>query len=281
MSFKKVALIVLALCILYVAFPLVWLVSDVTTDSMVAEFAYRRIADRFDTPEELNAWIYVNEEQNLSWMTIEEDAIDKNCLFDLVRGIGWCDQKSFLLTKLLAIKGISARCILFPCHTFVESNGTYYDPAFNKTEYYSGDCIKGVTPRFSNYNITVVTHFINVIYRIYPKEYIDLWLDIYVARLSTLDLSKVATISDYYRTLYSDPDYLPLYKARLYHIYGLYDKVNYSVSSKFYEEACFYSMALDLDMGNPVNEYLELDHAEKGYLSMIEPYFKRYHEVYK
>jgi len=281
MSFKKVALIVLAFCILYVGFPLVWLVSDVTADSMVAEFAYRRIADRFDTPEELNSWIYVNEEQCLAWMTIKEDAIDKNCLFDLIRGIGWCDQKSFLLTKLLAIKGISARCILFPCHTFVESNGMYYDPAFNKTEYYSGDCIQGVEPRYNDYNITGLTYIYNAIYGIYPKEYIDVWLDIYVARLSKVDLSGVATISDYYRTLYSDPDYLPLYKARLYHIYGLYDKVNYAVSPKFQEESCFFSMVLDLDMSNPINEYLELGHKGKGYLSMIEPYLKRYYEVYK
>jgi len=277
MPYKKV-IIILSLIILYLSFPLVWLVSDTTADSMVAEFAYRRIADRFDTTEALNSWIYVNEEQSLLWM--KEDAIDKNCLFDLVRGIGWCDQKSFLLTKLLAIKGIEAKSIIFPCHTFVQVGDKYYDPAFNKTEYYQGNCIEGVIPKVSGSNLTLMNTAYNIIYRSYPKEYVDLWLDLYVLRLDNLDFTNVK-LSDYYRDIYTDPDYLPLYKARLYHIYGLYDKVNYSVSPKFYEESWFYSMVLDLDTGNPIDKHLELARNGKGYLSMIDPYLKRYNEVYR
>jgi len=245
---------------------------------MVAEFAYRRIADRFDTTEALNSWIYVNEEQSLLWM--KEDAIDKNCLFDLVRGIGWCDQKSFLLTKLLAIKGIEAKSIIFPCHTFVQVGDKYYDPTFNKTEYYQGNCIEGVIPKVSGSNLTLMNTAYNIIYRSYPKEYVDLWLDLYVLRLDNLDFTNVK-LSDYYRNIYTDPDYLPLYKARLYHIYGLYDKVNYSVSPKFYEESWFYSMVLNLDTGKPIDRHLELARNDKGYLSMIKPYLKRYNEVYR
>jgi hypothetical protein len=253
-------------------------VFDTTADSMVAEFAYRRVADRFDTTEALNSWIYVNEEQSLPWMKIEEDAIDKSFLFDLVRSIGWCDQKSFLLTKLLAIKGIEANCVIFPCHTFVQAGDKYYDPAFNKTEYYQGECIEGVTPKFSGTNLTWINTAYNIIYRAYPKEYIDQWLDLYVLRLSKLDFTSVR-LSDYYRDIYTNPDYLPLYKARLYHIYGLYDKVNYD--TKFYQESQFYSMVLNLDTGKPIDGYLYMAREDRGYLSMIAPYLKRYNEVYR
>jgi hypothetical protein len=278
MPYKKVALVLLALVVAYLAFPLMWLAFDVTADNMVAEFAYRRIAERYDTPEELNSWIYVNEEQG-SWLDVNKDAIDKNCLFDLVRGVGWCDQKSMLLTKFLAIKGIEARSVQFPCHTFVQAGQRYYDPAFNKVGYYDGDCIKGVTPRLSSTNLTFLNGMHNIIYTVYPKQYIDAWLEFYLLRTNLVALPNV---SEYYRDYYLDPDYIPLYKARLYHLYGLYDKVNYSVSPKFYGEAWFYSMVLNLDTDKPIDEHLKLAISEdKSYLSFIKPYLKRYNEVYK
>jgi len=312
------SIVIICITILYLVFPLTWLLLDVTADNMISEFAYHRVADRVvDNTEltktevvgNLNSWVYVNEEQNLPWMGVgDSSAIDYTCLFDLVRGIGWCDQKAFLLTKLLAIKGIEARSILFPCHTFtvvyINEEERYYDPAFNcevilkggrytvKSGDYSGDCVNNYSPNLSISNMSYLSSVHNLIYRCYSKQYIDWWLELYSLRKGSnlMDIHKASSVSDYYLNEYSDAEFFPIYKARLYQLFGLYDRaeaIYKATTGRFYDEAVFYMVVLGLDTNNPdiVEKYVEIAQAEehegRSYFTMVESYVKRYHEVHR
>ncbi len=103
------------------------------------ELAYRVISNRLvtglATDEEktraIMAFFYLNEAQFNDWAL----AHDSNLLNDLVRNIGWSDQKANGMTHLLDKQGIAARMVMFPCHSFAEviidGQPRVFDPEYN------------------------------------------------------------------------------------------------------------------------------------------------------
>jgi transglutaminase-like putative cysteine protease len=79
----------------------------------------------------LNSFIFLNEEQDISG----SEVIYNSPYFDLVRNIGWCDQKATALVFLLEKQNIKARAIYMLHHTVAEVwiDGVYrfFDPTAN------------------------------------------------------------------------------------------------------------------------------------------------------
>jgi hypothetical protein len=88
------------------------------------ELAYRVISDRLtiglttdlEKTRAVMTYVHLNEAQLEDWSWAE----DRDVMHDLVRGIGWCDQKANAMAHLLEKQGVAARMVMFPCHTFAE-----------------------------------------------------------------------------------------------------------------------------------------------------------------
>ncbi len=106
---------------------------------MNKELTYCYIADKItenctsnlEITKTINSYAYLNEEQNSPFIY----PCDNNVSFDLITGLGWCDQKSNAVVHLLEKKNIDANLVMFPCHTVTEvsNNGhsELFDPTFN------------------------------------------------------------------------------------------------------------------------------------------------------
>jgi len=111
------------------------------------ELAYRYISQRitenckndFEKVVILNSFIFLNEEQNAPFI----DVVDNSVYFDLVRHIGWCDQKANGLVHLLEKQNIKARIVMFPCHSiaevWIDNIPRFFDPMFNCYFVYEND----------------------------------------------------------------------------------------------------------------------------------------------
>ncbi|GAH72920.1 unnamed protein product, partial [marine sediment metagenome] len=87
----------------------------------------------------LNSFIFLNEEQNAPFI----DVVDNSVYFDLVRHIGWCDQKANGLVHLLEKQKVKARIVMFPCHSvaevWIDNVPRFFDPMFNCYFVYEND----------------------------------------------------------------------------------------------------------------------------------------------
>jgi len=237
--------------------PAVCLLSPELSDITVREFAYNRISMNIGSDMlEVNSWAYLKEEQD-GWLKIE-DAIDSNPFNDLVRGIGWCDQKSWLVQTILDRRGIKSRLMMFPCHTLLEvvdgERLRYLDPAFNCEVFYNngkygdqeykGKCINDYSCKYSGY-YDGVHCFIGKFMATYPDLYVDKWVDLYLNGKSVL------------------------YSARVYHLFNRVeearDRYVQLISTDQCDQALYFLATLQLDQGDfdincqpPNGSYLEL-----------------------
>jgi len=136
---RKPIVLLLGLLILWAFAPFIIAFHPAAGGFLHREMAYRvisdRITDRDTTAQEkadaIMAFVYLNETQLPDWALAQ----DVDVLQDLVRNIGWPDQKTNAMVHLLDKQGIDARMVLFPCHAFaeVEIDGALklFDPAFN------------------------------------------------------------------------------------------------------------------------------------------------------
>lgn len=136
---RKPIVLLLGLLILWAIAPFIMAVHPSLGGFLHREMAYRVISDRLsnqcvttrEKADAIMAYVYLNEAQLSGW----ELAKDVDVLNDLVRNIGWPDQKANAMAHLLDKQGIAARMVLFPCHAFaeVEIDGKLklFDPEFN------------------------------------------------------------------------------------------------------------------------------------------------------
>ena len=111
------------------------------------ELAYHHISQRitensrndFEKVVILNSFVFLSEEQGAPFI----DVVDNTPYFDLVRHIGWCDQKAAGLVQLLEKQNIKARIVGFPCHSVAEvwldKVPRFFDPTFNCYFVYEND----------------------------------------------------------------------------------------------------------------------------------------------
>jgi hypothetical protein len=125
--------------LVWMALPFMFAIHSELGAFLHRELAYRVISNRLvtglETDEEktraIMAFVYLNEAQFDDWALAQ----DRNVLHDLVRNIGWCDQKANGMVHLLDKQGIAARMVMFPCHSFAEviidGQPRVFDPEFN------------------------------------------------------------------------------------------------------------------------------------------------------
>jgi len=310
---------------IYFAMPLATLMNNDLSEYVLREFVYDRISDlitedcvsELDNVRALNSWIYVNEEQSIRWLNIKDNSIDYYPLYDFVRGIGWCDQKSWALFVLLVHKDIRARSVYSQCHTitevYLDDEIRYFDPTFNceprlddgqfvmanADEMYGGSCINSYGYRYGAYNDELdIRNLVCRILDCYPDTYTDWWVDIYFmdggenAQTDLIRFVKLGHVPPDWEMEYMSPRFAELYEARVYHLLGRYDDAMNIYSqllsdSQFRDEAIFFSMVVGLQSGNEeiADKFYEMAKSEigmsdKSYLSFAEPYMKRFEQVY-
>lgn len=134
--------------ILFISFPfLLTLAHPLVANYLHKELAYRYMSNKvtqnckndLEKVVTLNSFVFLNEEQNAPFI----DVVDNSVYFDLVRGIGWCDQKANGLVHLLEKQNIKARIVMFPCHSVAEvwmvNTPRFFDPTFNCYFVYEND----------------------------------------------------------------------------------------------------------------------------------------------
>lgn len=124
--------------ILFIALPF-WVIlakSPPEANYLHWELAYRHISDEVtrNCRNDLEKAITLN-----SFMFLSEDTggdvLYHSPYFDLVRHIGWCDQKARGLVHLLDKQNIKARGLGFKCHSvaavWIDDTPRFFDPHFN------------------------------------------------------------------------------------------------------------------------------------------------------
>ncbi len=320
---KKIIIVVSLLIFCYLAILFIAVFNVSTGDYLLTQFTYRildnrvthNIDDDWDKVKALNSWLYVEEDQSVSWLDVKVDAIDFNMFLNLVRGIGWCDQKAGGLITLLNLEGIKGRIVFFPSHTISEviigKETRYFDPTFNTEllvkdgkfarvdgRLYEGDAINSEKPRYSDYNdASLVRNLSSWVIGKYPKFYVNVWLEWYF-RIRGNDLIKLdgVQIDPIYTEQYNSQEYVPLYKGRVYQLFGQYDKAQSYYesmlgSNQFHDEPVFYLVTLGLETNKQelVDKYTKIAESEiigipdneRSYLFLVPNYIERYNEVYR
>ena len=134
--------------ILFISFPfLLILTHPLVANYLHKELAYRYISNKvtensrndFEKVVMLNSFVFLNEEQSAPFI----DVVDNSVYFDLVRHIGWCDQKANGLVHLLEKQNIKARIVMFPNHSvaevWIDNIPRFFDPTFNVYFVYEND----------------------------------------------------------------------------------------------------------------------------------------------
>lgn len=136
--------IITLLAVLVVSLPLTGPFALAPMNNQLAGFLHRQLAYRVigervmrDAKTDMErvlavmAFVHLNEAQPDDWGVAE----DRHVLYDLIRHIGWCDQKANAMAHLLMPAGISAHMVMFPCHTFAEvvvnGRSLLFDPLHN------------------------------------------------------------------------------------------------------------------------------------------------------
>jgi len=282
---------------------------------IVREFVYQQLSDRLVIECEsewekviaINSWLHVNEDQEVSWLG-KEDYIGHVPLLDMVRGIGWCNQKAETLTVLLAQQEIKARVVNFPCHTIaeviVDGRARLIDGSFNcevviqsgryvraDGKEYAGDCVNGYTPRYGLYNNILQAH------KLIPSDLAHLLIE----HTNTVDIYRATALGgggmpSYWKERYTNLAYCALHKARIYHLLGEYDKAKPIYKSllsdeKYRDEASFFLVVLGTDIKDKelIDRYWQVAQTDlaiisaddRSYLWFIEPYIRRFTETYR
>ncbi len=145
---KFIIISFIIILILFISFPfLLILANGNLANYLHRELAYRYISNKvsenfrndFEKIVILNSFVFLNEEQRAPFI----DVVDHTPYFDLVRHIGWCDQKAGGLRQLLEKQSIKARLVMFPGHTvaevWVDNIPRFFDPTFNCYFVYEND----------------------------------------------------------------------------------------------------------------------------------------------
>ncbi len=145
-KFIIISFVIILVLLIFLPFLLV-LANESLASYLHRELAYRHISQRitensrndFEKVVILNSFMFLNEEQGTPFI----DVVDNTPYFDLVRSIGWCDQKVAGLVQLLEKQNIKARIVGFPSHAvtevWIDKIPRLFDPTFNRYFVYEND----------------------------------------------------------------------------------------------------------------------------------------------
>lgn len=260
------------------------------------ELAYRYISDSItegckddlEMASTINAYVFLAEEQNAPFI----DVVGNSVYFDLVRHVGWCDQKANAMMNLLKKQNIKSRILFYDCHSlaevWLEGQPRLFDPTFNcyiiqksdmsiatidalgnpeslvtssgeRFEEYGGKCIAAsqahrvgsilmdTEPIYKK----IACQFLDAYYTCGGEIFCDAFLGFHFLVMENLRRSKLV---DYLGPIrwharcaseYNSTEYLTLYKARSYHLFGKFRQAEELYESllnsqNFHDEAIFF-----------------------------------------